>query len=313
MKRTVKINFKGFWNNLDPEDNFFTNILREKYDVEISENPDYLFCSVFSYEFLKYENVIRIFFSGEYQTPDFNLFDYGMSFDYISFDDRYCRLPLYLLYGQDLLEMAQKRGGMIDNPVYKDRFCSFVYSNAKASPLRERFFKELSKYKQVNSGGRYLNNVGGPVEDKVAFESEHRFSMTFENSSYPGYMSEKLFQAFAAGTVPIYWGDTEADQVINPNAYVNVSRYHSLSDVVDHIRELETDEQKYLEMLHEPVFVEKYRIADHIEEIKRFLFHIFEQSFDESFRRNRSFRGRNYELFFRRYGRFDDLIHNRHQ
>ena len=46
-KTTIKINFKDFWENFDPKNNFFTNILRKKYDVEISDKPDYLFYSVY--------------------------------------------------------------------------------------------------------------------------------------------------------------------------------------------------------------------------------------------------------------------------
>lgn len=47
MKKKIKINFKYFGPVFNPEDNFFTNILREMYDVEISSNPDYMFYSVY--------------------------------------------------------------------------------------------------------------------------------------------------------------------------------------------------------------------------------------------------------------------------
>ncbi len=47
MKKKIKINFKYFGPVFNPEDNFFTNILREIYDVEISSNPDYMFYSVY--------------------------------------------------------------------------------------------------------------------------------------------------------------------------------------------------------------------------------------------------------------------------
>jgi len=45
--KTIKINFKYFWEGFDPEDNFFTNLLRKQYKVVISDNPDYLFYSVY--------------------------------------------------------------------------------------------------------------------------------------------------------------------------------------------------------------------------------------------------------------------------
>lgn len=46
-KKKIKINFKYFWEGFDPNNNFFTNILKKKYDVIISDNPDYLFYSVY--------------------------------------------------------------------------------------------------------------------------------------------------------------------------------------------------------------------------------------------------------------------------
>ncbi|HIH52430.1 MAG TPA: hypothetical protein HA284_02745 [Nanoarchaeota archaeon] len=47
MKKTIKINFRNFGEVFNPEDNFFTNILRKKYNVKISKNPDYLFYSIY--------------------------------------------------------------------------------------------------------------------------------------------------------------------------------------------------------------------------------------------------------------------------
>lgn len=58
--KVIRINFSGFWPGFDKYNNFFTSILKRKFEVEISENPDYLFYSVFSKEYLKY-NCIRIF------------------------------------------------------------------------------------------------------------------------------------------------------------------------------------------------------------------------------------------------------------
>lgn len=46
-KKAIKINFKYFWGGFDPENNLFTNFLRKHYNVIISDNPDYLFYSVY--------------------------------------------------------------------------------------------------------------------------------------------------------------------------------------------------------------------------------------------------------------------------
>ena len=46
-KKTIKINFKYFGALFNPEDNFFTDILKKIYNVEINDNPDYVFYSVY--------------------------------------------------------------------------------------------------------------------------------------------------------------------------------------------------------------------------------------------------------------------------
>ena len=46
-KKTIKIGFKYFWGGFNPEDNFFTNLLKRRYNVVISDKPDYLFYCVY--------------------------------------------------------------------------------------------------------------------------------------------------------------------------------------------------------------------------------------------------------------------------
>lgn len=47
-KKTIKINFKFFWPGFDSENNFLIYFLKKKYNVIISEEPDYLFYAVYN-------------------------------------------------------------------------------------------------------------------------------------------------------------------------------------------------------------------------------------------------------------------------
>ena len=51
---------------------------------------------------------------------------------------------------------------------------------------RRRIVELLQAYKRVDLGGRWMNNVGGPVADKAAFQSRCKFAIAFENASSPG-------------------------------------------------------------------------------------------------------------------------------
>jgi len=96
MARTnIKINYVDFWNSFDKTNNFISRSIEKNFSIEISENPDFLLCSCFGTEHKKY-NCVKIFYTGECQTPDFNLFDYAVGFDHMSFGDRYFRYPFYL-------------------------------------------------------------------------------------------------------------------------------------------------------------------------------------------------------------------------
>ena len=94
--KEIKIAFVGFWPGFQSEENCFTNILRERYDIKISKDPEYIFCSCFSKDYLQYDG-IRIYYTGECLCPDFNLFDYAIGYDYLDFGDRYLRMPNYFL------------------------------------------------------------------------------------------------------------------------------------------------------------------------------------------------------------------------
>ena len=197
------------WWVSDTEENFYENyfikVLSQKYEVIYAEKPDFLlFSQIDNYtmktHFFDYD-CVKIFFTGENVRTDFNIADYGIDFDYMDFGDRHLHLPLFALGDFNEKRVLNKR----------EKFCAYLVTNGgnRNNPLlRERFFDKLSAYKQVDSGGRHRNNIGHFVQDKQKWLQEYKFNICFENSSYPGYLTEKLFDAYNAGCVPIYWGDT---------------------------------------------------------------------------------------------------------
>nr|WP_317404145.1 glycosyltransferase family 10 [uncultured Helicobacter sp.] len=191
-------------------------ILKKHYDLVLTDkDPDYIFYSVMGEKHIEYDGV-RIFSTGENVRADFNFCDYAIGFDYMQFEDRYLRYPLYLHYTEDM-QKAKNKHLTINTQTLQDkqRFCTFVVSNGKADELRTRFFDFLSQYKHIDSGGKYKNNIGKPVENKSSFLASGKFNIAFENSSTNGYTTEKLIQALASQTVPIYWGDEQAGKPLD--------------------------------------------------------------------------------------------------
>lgn len=290
-KKKINIKFCGFWPGFDSNNNFLINSLKEKYDFVDSDNPDYLISSCFSSEYLKY-NCVRIFYTGENLCPNFNLFDYAIGFEYLDFGDRYIRYPNYCItdtYAEDNERMMKKH--IFDEDILREKtdFCAFVVSKGDkyVAKEREEFFRALSSYKKVNSGGRFLNNIGIPegIIDKYEFQKKHKFTIAFENSSHDGYTTEKLMQAFAAGTVPIYWGDPKVGEVFNEKAFINVNSYKSIDDVIKLVKDIDEDDVKYMKMLSVPALIgNDYLYYNKM--LSRFLDSIFAQPLDLAVRRD---------------------------
>lgn len=209
-KRVLNMRILDWWNE-DNEVNFYSNaliqLLQQKYDVAYSNTPDFILCGPFGYKHLEYD-CVRIFYTGENVRPDFNLVDYAISFDYAVFEDRHLHAPLIFFNTYRSKELQNTLKSRIHLSKYKTKFCGFVASNSYMTEVRDNFFEALCAYKNVDSGGKWKNNIGASVDDKIEWLKSYKFNICFENSSYPGYLTEKLFDAFMGGCVPIYWGDT---------------------------------------------------------------------------------------------------------
>lgn len=273
MKKRIKINFSDFWGGFNPTDNYFYNLLIQEFDVEISSNPDYLFFSIFGNNH-QYYKCKKIFYTGENIAPPLGYADYSFSFDYMD-DIRNYRLPHYLLY-DGYYELTNKK---IDDSLANRKFCSFVVSNGGCD-TRNNFFQKLSKYKKVDSGGRFANNIGYAVDNKRQFQSEYKFAITFENNAYRpqhiGYTTEKIMEAMVANTMPIYWGNPKIDLEFNTKSFINWYDFKSDDDMIEYIIELDKDDEKYLEKLNNFWFIENKIPEENKEEnIKSFLYKIF--------------------------------------
>lgn len=277
--KSLKIKFVDFWGDFNPRFNFIINTLKKNYEVILSDSPDYLFFSTFGYSHLEYD-CVKIMFVGENIVPDFNLCDYALGFDFLDFGDRYMRLPLFLV--RDNFKELSIAKDFIPEDVLKRKFCSVVVSNAQVSnPIRERFFRLLSEYKQVDSGGKLWNNVGGPVVDKQKFISGYKFNIAFENSSVRGYTTEKIMDAMIANTLPVYWGNPWVGRDFNERSFVDVSSFSSLEKAVEYIVELDTDDVRYLEIMKEP-WVNDSFIFNWEKRLNEFLVHIVEKPVTEA-------------------------------
>ena len=249
--QTLKVNFGYFWPDFNPADNYFTRVLSKKYNVVLSDDPDlFFFTHAYNgkHDYLNYK-CHRVFLGWENVRADWNCCDYVLDSDFYTNNPRHKRWPIWA--GWDTTKLIQPKSP--DLFLQKKKFACMVVSNAKAKE-RIAFFHELSKYKQLDSGGRHLNNIGGPVANKMDFIKDYKFVISFENSSHPGYTTEKLIEPMLVNSIPVYWGNAEVGKDFNVNSFININQYGSYKDVIDQLVELDRDEEKYMQLAMQPWF-----------------------------------------------------------
>lgn len=265
--------------------------IEDRYNLVRTDDrdSDYVFHSCLGYDVLKYSG-IRIFVTGENVSPNFNISDYALAFDKMAFGDRYCWTPLIKLYRDAYATLCAPRPPVAEVLAKKEGFCAYVMSNlTDSAPERTVIFDLLSAYKPVASGGKWRNNVGGPVADKIAFQSKYKFVIAFENSSTPGYLTEKFAQAAQSNAIPIYWGDPDIGNIFNPKAFINCHDFPSMKAAVEYVKVVDSDAMLFRQMLAEPWFPEG-REPDCLQNdtFVNFLRNIFDQPHESAYRRNRS-------------------------
>lgn len=282
QKPVKKVRFVDFDPSFVAEGCGLVKLLSQWYDVRIVKDPDYLIDGGLGYHHVKYD-CIKIELNEENQVVDFNQFDYGIGSDDLVFGDRYLRIPLYGTYGSYLSLYERKFPS--DDELLNRKFCSFVVSNGNGDPIRRKFFERLSQYKRVDSGGRWMNNVGGPVKDKLDFCRGYKFNIAFENSISPGYTTEKLMQPLSVCSVPIYYGNASVDRDFRLTSMIYVRDEDDVERAVNEVIRLDNDDAAYLSKVKEPCLVHPDR--DHFVRMKEdFLRHIFDQPLDKARRLN---------------------------
>ena len=86
----------------------------------------------------------------------------------------------------------------------------YIASNPAARSERDAYVRQLMRYMAVDSYGRCLNNRRWPTDHgratKLETLSRYPFTLAFENSCTEDYVTEKFFDPFVAGSVPVYLG-----------------------------------------------------------------------------------------------------------
>ena len=190
-------------------------------------------------------------FSGETVCAAANQADWMIDWRYLPVDN-HLRLPPWAisLFGRNAVMLPTS----INEDAGRSRFCAFVYSNPRCG-IRNAFFQMLHEREPVDALGSVLHNADHPALSvrgdvnwrlsKIEALRDYRFVIAFENEEHPGYTTEKLTDVWAAGAVPIYWGDPAVEHDFPEDAYLSLYRAGSMRRLVEQVLEAHHDPSRY--------------------------------------------------------------------
>lgn len=231
MLKVVKIKCQNGISLEEAKKNIFFELLND-YTFISSENPDFILFGPYGNDLPPKGDYERIGYFSENIIPDLDICEYafGIPLESEINNPKYKRIQWHGINPEVLLKSHNEND--IDRIVNtKTKFCNFLYSNPV--PYREEFFRQLSKYKKIDSPGKSMKNMasidqsytGNYWERKRQFLEPYKFSIAFENYAYPGYQTEKLYDSMMLNSIPIYCGDENIHEIFNTASFVHVNDY----------------------------------------------------------------------------------------
>lgn len=96
---------------------------------------------------------------------------------------------------------------------------------------------------------QHYRTFKGAVKAKVDVLKQYKFAFAYENiKDVPGYVTEKIFDVFWAGTVPVYWGANNIEQYVPKQCFIDRNDFNSNEELYQYLKSMtkETYEQYIL-------------------------------------------------------------------
>jgi len=146
-----------------------------------------------------------------------------------------------IVYGLYIFALKLIDPWMRSKEIYKDRIEAIYYfsnhSNFKLYGIG--WDQPISGY-----GMKYHNAAikvwAGTLEYKRKREimGKFKFVLCFENCVFPGYISEKIFDCFLAGSIPVYYGAPDIEDFIPENTFIDFRKFKNYNDLDQYLRKI---------------------------------------------------------------------------
>ncbi|KAI3661844.1 hypothetical protein MP638_003852 [Amoeboaphelidium occidentale] len=147
-------------------------------------------------------------------------------------------------------------------PFAKKKMAVYLASHCNAANGRDQLVKKLSKFMDIDSLGACIPmNSSSSIRhkdsrlkewrtEKLKLISNYKFVLAFENSNCYSYVTEKLYDPFMAGTVPVYMGAPNVyDFAPSNSSLVKTSDFDSPQDLAKYLNLIASSEDLYKKFL----------------------------------------------------------------
>ena len=174
---------------------------------------------------------------------------------------RYLRFPIWLLECFDPQatlsdiqhQLHQHHPGPLHAGAEQRKNSAVLVARHDRGGVRAQLSDLVATLGQVTYGGAFRGNISPPLAAgwpaKRALLEQYRFTICPENTNEPGYVTEKLFQALAAGCIPLYWGGggRPEPEILNQEAILFFDPAHP-QRLMERLTPLVQDETAYRTM-----------------------------------------------------------------
>lgn len=142
---------------------------------------------------------------------------------------------------------------MIANPpnYFQRRLCTLISCNKQSSHPEELYSqrrKVIEFFDTFHADEFELYGKGwsdmyrtyqGPIDQKVDYLKHYKFCFSYENiKNVPGYVTEKIFDCFQAGCVPIYWGASNITDYVPKNCFIAREEFEDESSLYEFLKNM---------------------------------------------------------------------------
>lgn len=130
-------------------------------------------------------------------------------------------------------------------PFQEKKLCTMISSDLQGSGPYELYSQRkeaIAYFERVQETGfefygrrwdpSLYTSYRGEIPDKAQVLKHYRFCLCYENTyNVSGYVTEKIFDCFAAGVVPIYWGASNIETYIPKECFIDRRHFDNLEDM----------------------------------------------------------------------------------